>query len=285
MKRLLWLICIALEQKKEHNNLMIMLKKLLKFLYSSMASYRMGKFKGESLITPILLCTIFSACKKENRCDCIKRTGSIVTETRQINGFDKILVEDNVTVFIRQDSVFEVKVEAGENIVPLVKTEVSNGTLFVRNNNRCNWTRSYDKPLKVYIKMPVIKYITSDGTADIKSLNTITTDVFDVQTKNSGNIELTVNNAKVISHMHGSGDLTLRGRTGEHACDIGGTAFLNCKDLQTDITWVHTFTTGLCYVSTFNLICFIDNIGDVYCYGNPLTVQKVKNGAGQLYLK
>jgi hypothetical protein len=245
----------------------------------------MKNFKIINTCASILLIICFSACKKENRCDCIKRTGTIITETRQINGFDKIYVEENVAIFIIQDSIFEVKVEAGENIVPLIKTEVINGTLFISNKNRCNWTRSYKKPINVFIKMPVIKYITSDGTSDIKSLNTITTDDFDVQTKNSGNIELTVNNSKVTSHMHGSGDLILHGTTIEHACDIGGTAFLKCEDLKTNSTWVHTFTTGLCYVSASNLTCLIDNVGDVYCYGSHITVQKIQKGAGKLYLK
>ncbi len=235
--------------------------------------------------TAILLTILFSDCKKENRCDCIKRTGSIISETRTIIGFDKVQVENNLNVFITQDSAFEVTVEAGENIVPLIETVVTDGTLFIRNKNRCNWTRSYNKPFNVYIKMPVIKYITSDGTGNIKGLNTITTDMFDVRTKNSGNIELTVNNLKVTSHMHGSGDITLLGTTNEHDCDIGGTAFLNCKDLHTNSTWVHTFTTGLCYVNTANLTCLIDYIGDVYCYGNPVIVQETKKGAGQLFLK
>jgi hypothetical protein len=229
---------------------------------------------------------LFSSCKKENRCDCIKRTGSVITEIRSIKGFDKIYVEDNLKVFLIQDSVFEVKVEAGENIVPLIRAEVKEGTLFIKNDNRCNWMRSYDKPLNVYVKMPVIKYITSDGTGDIISLNTITTDKFDVQTKNSGNIELTVNNTQVVSHMHGSGDLTLKGVTGEHACDIGGTSFLRCQNLETNYTWIHTFTTGLCYVKASDLlICKIDYIGDVYCYGSPTTIDKQQHGAGQLYLK
>ncbi len=245
----------------------------------------MKKIKYSKISIAFLLIVLVSSCKKENRCDCIKRTGTIITETRAINGFDKFFVEDNLNVFISQDSTFEVKVEAGENIVPLVETVVTDGTLFIRNKNRCNWTRSYKKPLNVYIKMPVIKFITSNGTGNIKGLNTITTDMFDVQTKNSGNIELVVNNSKVTSHMHGSGDLTLSGYTFEHNCDIGGTAFLNCQDLQTNITRIHTFTTGICTVNTINLTCLIDYIGDVYCYGNPVTVQETKKGTGQLYLK
>ncbi len=234
----------------------------------------------------MLYVSILFSCKKENRCDCIKRTGDIITETRSLNGFDKIFVETNLKVFLTQDSVFEVKVEAGENIVPLIKTEVRDGCLYIKNNNRCNWARSYDKPHNVYVRMPVVKFITSDGTSDIISLNTITTPQFDVQTKNSGNIELTVNNLKVGSHMHGSGDLILHGITGEHSCDIGGTSFLHCEDLQTTYTWVHTFTTGLCYVKATNLlVCKIDNVGDVYCYGSPATVEQEEKSTGQLYLK
>lgn len=226
-----------------------------------------------------------SACKKENRCDCIKRTGVVITEMRNISGFDRVYVEDNVKVFITQDSIFEVKVIAGKNITPLIKTELDNGILYIRNKNRCNWTRRYDAPIQVYVSMPVIKYITSDGTDTIRSLNTITTDVFDVQTKNSGTIELSVNNTKVVSHMHGSGDLILNGYTTEHDCDIGGTAFLKCENLHTINCYIHTFTSGLCYVNTAHLASYIDYIGDVYCYGSPATVQNVRNSTGQLYLK
>lgn len=261
-----------------------MKKEAKQFSPGKFPPFRKGTGKG-ILLSALLMIVLVSSCKKENRCDCIKRTGSIITEIRIINGFDKFYVEDNLNVFLTQDSSFEVKVEAGENIITLIETEVIDGTLFIRNKNRCNWTRSYKKPFNVYIKMPVIKYITSDGTGNIKSLNTITTDMFDVQTKNVGNIELTVNNSKVTSHMHGAGDLTLVGITFEHNCDIGGTAFLNCKDLQTNITRVHTFTTGLCNVYTSNLTCVIDYIGDVYCYGSPVTIQETKRGAGQLYLK
>ncbi len=237
------------------------------------------------ILAVLLTAYLFTTCKKENMCDCIKRTGAIITETRSIIGFDSVLAEDNLNIFITQDPVFEVKVEAGKNIVPLIKTEVVDGTLIITNNNRCNWTRSYDKPFNVYIKMPLIKYIGSEGTGNIKSLNTITTDVLNVQTKNSGNIELTVSNSNITTYMHGAGDVTLHGTTNQHYVDIGGTAFLNCKDLQTGYTSIHTFTTGLCNITTTKLACRIDYVGDVYCYGSPVIVEETLNGTGQLYLK
>ncbi len=195
------------------------------------------------------------------------------------------MVEDDLNVFITEAPNFEVKVEAGKNIVPLITTEVINKTLIIKNNNRCKWSRSYDKPLNVYLKMPKIYFILSDGTGDIKGLNTITTSSITVRTKNSGNIELTVNNTEVFNPMHGAGDVTLHGTTINHYCDIGGTAFLYCKDLQTNYTWIHTFTTGLCYITTANLECKIDYIGDVYCYGHPVITSKTLTSTGQLYLR
>jgi hypothetical protein len=207
-------------------------------------------------------------------------------DVRHLNGFDKIVVENNLNVFITEAPEFEITVEAGENIVPLIKTEVVDGILFIRNKNRCNWTRSYKKPLNVYIKMPRIKYITSDGTGDVISTNTITTDTLDIMTKNSGNIELTVNNLLVLSHMHGSGDLKIHGSTSEHDVSIGGTAYIYADDLETTYTYIHTFTLGISYVRASSLlICRIDEKGDVFCYGNPATVQKTQNGKGQLYLR
>ena len=230
-------------------------------------------------------CLLFNSCKEENMCDCIKRTGPIVTQQRPLSGFDEIFVEDNLDVFITQDSIFEVTVEAGKNLRGMITTEIREGTLYIKNNNKCNWARSYKEPHNIYIKMPIIKYITSNGTGDIKSTNVITNNTFDVRVENSGNIELMVNNAQVVSHIFGAGDLILHGYTNEHLSDIGGTAFLKCQDLQTKHTYLHTATTGLCYVSASdNFECKIDDIGDVYCYGSTKIVEKQINGKGQLFL-
>ncbi|MFL5762406.1 MAG: head GIN domain-containing protein [Bacteroidia bacterium] len=237
-----------------------------------------------NILCVFLLITVLFSCKKENRCDCFKRTGEIITVTRSVNAFDRLQVEQNVNVFITDAAVQEVKVEAGKNIEPLIETVVQDGILIIRNHNRCNWARSYDKPLNVYIKTPGLKYITSDGTGKISSQNTIVKDTFDIRIMNSGNIELTVNSGKVISHIFGAGDLTLHGRTAEHACSIGGASFLHAEDLDTDYTWIQSYTTGNSYVFARNLfICRIDDLGDIHCTGHPPNVTKTFNGKGNLY--
>lgn len=234
-----------------------------------------------------IILILFSSCKKENRCDCIKRTGEIITEIRDVPAFKQIYVEQDVNVFITQDAISEVKVEAGKNIEPLIETVVESEILIIRNHNRCNWARKYNQPLNVYIKTPGLRYIHSNGSGNIKSLNTITKDSFDVRIEGSGNIELTINNSQIISHIYGLGDLTLHGNTINHLCSIGGSSFLYASDLNTSYTWIQSFTLGESYVRTSGFIIYrIDDKGDIYCSGNPASIQKISNdGSGQFHLQ
>jgi hypothetical protein len=240
-------------------------------------------FKNILIISVLIL---FCACKKENRCDCFKRTGAITTELRSTPSFTKLIVDQNINVFITQDSVSEIKVEGGENIIPLIKTDVENGVLVLENKNRCNWARSYDKPLNVYLKVPQLESIIANGTGDIKSLNTLNFPKIAIQIKNSGNMQLDVNSSEITSYIASSGDLTLSGVASTHNCNVNKRAFLYCQNLQTSITNIESHTLGLCYVNVANsFICKMDDEGDVYCYGNPITISKDIKGQGQLFIQ
>lgn len=232
------------------------------------------------------LCISLSACKKENSCDCFKRTGDIIQDTRSLSGFTELLIKDNVNVFITQDSVFEVTVEAGKNIAPLISTEVVGTTLVCSNKNRCNFTRSYKKPLNIYIHMPLITEIESTGTGNVKSLNTIETPACYLRTVSSGNTELTINTPQLTTSMHGSADLTLYGTALSHECDAAGSGFLKAEGLHTNYTYLHSSTLGLCYIYVTNLlICRLDQKGDIFCYGNPKTVNTTSSSTGRLYIQ
>lgn len=236
-----------------------------------------------NILLLFIVITAALSCKKENRCDCLKRTGDIVTETRTVPPFDRIYAEDNVNVYITQDSVFEVKVEAGKHLIELVKTEVSDGQIKIMNKNRCNWARSYKPEINVYLHMPSVKYITSDATGNIKSLNTITTPQLDYRLMNLGDIELTVNNQDVVGHMHGAGDVFLHGNTYHHACNIVGNGFIHAEDLETNYTWILSNTSGNTYVRVHDLLqVSIAATGDIIYTGQPNTIDKVLTGKGRL---
>src|SRR5204862_3278522 len=79
------------------------------------------------------------SCKKENLFDCFKSTGDVMTERRSISAFTDVEINNNVNVIFVQDSLTYVEANAGENLLPLIVTEIRNGKLYIENHNTCNW--------------------------------------------------------------------------------------------------------------------------------------------------
>jgi len=216
--------------------------------------------------------------------DFYKGTGEITTQTRNISGFNTIYVEDKVNVFITESATFEVTVECGEHLIDLVKTELTDTVLKIRNDNKCNFMRSYKKgTINVFIKAPALAFIQQFGQGTIQSTNILTTPVIDVLTKGSGDVILEVNNLQILTHLHNTSDIYLSGRTLEHDCYQVHYGFLFAENLDTDYTWIFHNGTGNSYISARNLlIAKLVSAGDVYYYGNPGNVQQEVFGTGQL---
>ena len=56
-------------------------------------------------------------------------SGTVVSETRKVSGFDAVSVEYPTQVLIKQGNTELIKIEAEDNLLPNLKTEVKNGTL------------------------------------------------------------------------------------------------------------------------------------------------------------
>ena len=114
---------------------------------------------SSKIIVLFLLGFSIAACKKANRFDCIKRSGEIQIELRSLANFDIIEVQNNIDVLLIQDSVCYVEVEAGKNLIANIESSVVDNKLLVKNNNRCNYTRSYNHDIKIYIHFGLINMV------------------------------------------------------------------------------------------------------------------------------
>ncbi|HNP99370.1 MAG TPA: DUF2807 domain-containing protein, partial [Bacteroidia bacterium] len=61
----------------------------------------------------------------------IEGSGNVITETRSLTTFNGIDLRNTANVYITQGDVQEVKIEAEDNIVPLILTEVKNDELII----------------------------------------------------------------------------------------------------------------------------------------------------------
>lgn len=234
----------------------------------------------------LVFCLLIAGCKKENLCDCVKGSGSSTVEKRELRGFTTLKIEDKVDVYFYQtaDSSYEVTVEAGKHLLKLIKTNVVNGELQIKNDNKCGFMRSYKKDkIIVHVKAPHLYYITSDATGNFYSATTITDSILEYDIKSSGNINLDVNCAKVLGHMHGAGDVTLTGFTSTHYVASTGQSFINAESMVAGYTYIYYNSSGKAKVNvTGQLDAEITGSGNVYYTGNPGTVSVKTFGKGQL---
>ncbi|MBI4946740.1 MAG: DUF2807 domain-containing protein [Bacteroidetes bacterium] len=249
---------------------------LLELRSQPMVVFRVG-------VCLFLICVIPS-CKKENRWDCIKRTGEQTTDTRTLPPFTKIYLKDNIDVFITQGAVQEVKIESGKNLTSLIKTKVIDGELRISNDNKCNWARSYKKgTIEVYITLPTLIRIEHDGSGQVKSQNTIMCDVINIQTKESGDVELSLHANTTFLQCLGSSDITLHGTSSNLGIYHVSEGYLYCEDFPVDVMWGGSYSSGNEYLNVkLSLGVTIGWVGNIYFTGNPSTIETKGKGQGKL---
>ncbi|MEI6122946.1 MAG: head GIN domain-containing protein [Bacteroidota bacterium] len=233
----------------------------------------------------ILVLFTIASCKKENACDCFKSTGKIVTEQRQVSNFSSIFVSDNVNLYLTQDALFSVKVEAGEHLISLITTELKNDTLFLENHNKCNWTRSYKPKVNVYISLPQLVFIQNSGCGIITTSNTFTGDSLRFYSINaSGDLTLNLDVKKCYITIHtGCLNITTTGIADYLDVYYNGDGMIHCENLLTQQAMVNSKSTGNIYVNVTDKLYYnISYDGDIYYTGNPTNVFGYDTGNGQL---
>ena len=234
-----------------------------------------------------LFCIVFfSFCKKENWCDCVKTTGNVIGNTRDVKDFTCITTEDKMDVYLTQGSNFEVTVVAGTHLQKLIKTEIDGETLKVFNKNRCNWVRGYKHRIKIYITAPYFKYLKNTGVGSIISEGIITQDMLSLRIENSGEVRLNLNTQEFRGSVHGNGDLYLEGKTDRFLWDNVGTNYVYAQDLTiNNYVYLHHASIGKVFIKAPEnglMDILIDKSGDAHYTGNPAQINLTETGKGKL---
>lgn len=234
------------------------------------------------LILSILLVT----CKKENLCDCFKGTGKQTSEQRTLNAFKEVFVQDEIDVHLIEGNEYSVRIEAGKQVIKLIKTSVDNDVLIISDDNKCDFTRSYKREVVVYVTLPILRKIENNGLGDVYMDSQFTCDTLNYYMSNSGNLHLNLNANIVYGGMHGNGDVYMKGTINESSIFAGGQGYFYGFDAVAKKVILTLNTSGRMEVNV-NSFMKIDMLerstGDIFYKGNPSTIWKATfDGKGKL---
>lgn len=211
---------------------------------------------------------------------CIRGSGDVVQEFRSVGSFNKINSTGSFNVYIIQDSISQVTVEAHESLLTYIATNINNDELTIKERN--NHCIENSGSINIYVRTPNdISEVRLSGSGLIYS-DSIQTSTIDIKLSGSGKIDLLLDATTVNTNISGSGDIVLAGSAVEGDFKISGSGDISALNLLLNNCFANISGSGKIYVNVNQLLDVkISGSGSVYYLGNP-TINTNISGSGKV---
>lgn len=184
-----------------------------------------------NLITLALVCASFF-------CTTVCMAKTVVKEKRETGTFRKISTEGGIDVYFTQNNSYSVVVEADEEYISKIVTEVNGETLVVKWKDRMQPRRIFNNMVvKVHVSAPALTKVSSSGGSDFYAENLKCDESFQLNV--SGGADADIKNLTVSGDVDvsvsGGADADIRDLvvTGNSNISASGGADCDIENLQT----------------------------------------------------
>ena len=208
-------------------------------------------------------------------------SGKVVNQTRDVSGFSQISTNGDINLFVKQGTNESLVIEAENNVIPNIKTTVSNGRLTI-DQGLGQTTVMPTKPVNVYVTVKDLSSVDSSGSGYVET-DKLNVNSLSLSISGSGNDTingLTANTLKVV--ISGSGSVTAAGKANSQDVTISGSGEYNGSNLTSNTASVNINGSGKAIVYALQqLSIIISGSGEVNYLGNPKLTQQI-SGSGKV---
>lgn len=203
------------------------------------------------------------------------------TEQRNVANFNGVSVSGGMHVVLTSGS-HSVRVEADENLLQYIETELDGNTLEI--GPRKGYNLRPEQEIKVYVSAPYFNNLEVSGSGSVTSESRIKAENrLEADISGSGDMKLDVDAPEVNMEVTGSGNVTLRGGTRKLRAKITGSGELMAFDLMSEETEVEISGAGNAEVYASKVLgVSVNGAGNVSYKGNPPSLNQNISGAGNV---
>lgn len=208
----------------------------------------------------------------------VRGSGDVISESREVSGFDEIVLQGSGTVRVDVTGTESLTIEAEENLLEFLTTDIENGRLELGSTRSISPTEEI-----VYtITASSLKGLDVSGSGDITATG-VSGDRLDLEVSGSGSIEVPDLGSDLVSvGISGSGDIELSGSTRSLDLSISGSGQYRGDDLVTESADVTVSGSGNAVVHvTDELNARVSGSGHVEYVGEP-SVNASTTGSGEV---
>jgi hypothetical protein len=242
----------------------------------------MNTLKYPALLLLSAAVTQFTGCSLSSWSNswAVQGSGHVVSENRAVSGFDRVTVSGSGHLSIVQGDQEALTVETDDNLLPLIKSEVSGGLLRIGPEN-VNLRPS--KTIQYHLQLKNLKELHVSGSleADAPALHT---DQLQLSISGSGKIQLPKLETGVLEvQVSGSGDLEVAGKADQQSIGISGSGDYRAGELDSQKTAIHISGSGDATVwARVALEAHVSGSGGIKYFGTPQVDTHV-SGSGSVH--
>lgn len=229
------------------------------------------KFIGAVFLTAILFTT--QACKD----NCLQGSGNEKADKRQLTAFNQLEITGSFNVTLIQDSSNAVTITADDNIVSVIKTDVSGDKLKISSDkkNLCS-----TKEIAITIGVRDLKSISASGAVDMVSSGHLNLGDLELNLAGATKVNLNLTAANLETEASGVNEITLKGQARSHNVEFSGSGNLKAFDLVAGNYNIESAGQSDCEINVLNeLNIHTTGASEIKYKGTPKKINKSKTGA------
>ena len=228
-----------------------------------------------------LLSSLAGSCYIDH-IETVAGNGKVVKEERSVADFSGLKVSAGIDVIITQSDKTGITVEADENLMDWIKTEVVNNELKIYTDKNIRSA----KEKKVYVNFKKLNEIDISSAGDVNSGNTLVTDELDIEMSSAGNLTLAVEADRVEIDISSAGNARLSGKANFFKADLSSAGDLNAFELEAKVGEITVSSAGNARVFITEEASFkSSSAGDIDYKGEPRLKNISTSSAGSINKK
>ncbi|MGS2761809.1 head GIN domain-containing protein [Sinomicrobium sp. M5D2P9] len=212
----------------------------------------------------------------------VSGNGNVQTEKRTSSvsgGFTSVKASNGLDVYIRQDKSHSITVEADENLLDIIHTEVRGDKLHIYTDKNIGTSKSK----KVYVSAPEIEAIASSSGADIFVEDLLQANKLELKSSSGSAIRLETEADYISCDTSSGSGIRIKGRANSMHARASSGSSIKAGELEVAKCDAKASSGGDIYLHvTKDLVASASSGGDIRYSGNPQSVSTGKSVSGSV---
>ena len=206
--------------------------------------------------------------------------GNVVTQERNVSeDFNEVRGSAGLDVYLTQGDENKIIVEADENLLQYIETEIVDGKLHVTTTENIGNSKSK----KVHVTYKELVAVEASSGADVTGNSIIKSEYLSLQSSSGADLKVEVFAKDLIAKSSSGADLEVSGKASSLKADASSGSELDAKELLViNCNAEASSGAGVTVNVKEKLETQVSSGGDINYYGNPISVNSNESHSGSV---